>query len=289
MADMDQGDQHPVSESSDCRWTLPEQLFATLGGCVVLALLWRCGLDRVACAASGLWGAYLLGVARTLSGGRLRLLVNYFAVWVFYGGASLAIERLGLPRHEEQLLRWDRALFGESPAIAWQGIAPGWINDLLSASYLSYHVYLHWVLAEALWRTKGWRVAYSRAVFTAFGVGFIGYFVFPAGGPREVFPDLFVSPVEGGLMTRLNDWIVRNFAARYDAFPSLHVLVTIVMLACDWRWKRTRLWCMLIPSLLMVASTLLLQLHFAVDLFAGAALAVGVLILIRFRELSIND
>ena len=289
MIDIVPGDRHPAIESSDRRWTLPELLFASLGGCVVLALFWRCGSDRMAWAAAGLWVAYCVGVIRTHPGDRIRLLVNYLAVWVFYGGSSLAIDALGVPRHEEQLLRWDRALFGESPAVAWQGITPGWINDLLSAGYLSYHLYLHGVLAESLWKPVDWRMAYGRAIFTAFGVGFVGYFVFPAGDPRVVFPELLVSPVEGGHLTQLNHWIVRNFAARYDAFPSLHVLVTSVLLACDWRWKRARVWCMMIPTLGMVASTLLLQLHFAVDLLAGAGLAIGVLYLIRFREIRIDD
>ncbi len=289
MTNRVQGDRHREIESRDRRWTLPEQLFAALGGCVVLALFWRCGSDLRAWSAAGLWGTYCFGVMRTSPGSRFRLLMNYFAVWVYYGGSSLAIEALDLPRHEEQLLRWDRALFGESPAIAWQGITPGWINDLLSAGYLSYHVYLHWVLAESLWKTNDWRKAYGMAIFTAFGVGFIGYFAFPAGDPRVVFPDLLRSPVEGGNLTQLNDWIVRNFAARYDAFPSLHILVTTVLLACDWRWKRTRVWCMIIPTVWMVASTLLLQLHFAVDLLAGAGLAIGVLFLTRFREIRIND
>ncbi len=35
-------------------------------------------------------------------------------------------------------------------------------------------------------------------------------------------------------MTRFNQWIVGNFAAKYDAFPSVHILVTSLMLTCDW-------------------------------------------------------
>jgi membrane-associated phospholipid phosphatase len=90
-------------------------------------------------------------------------------------------------------------------------------------------------------------------------------------------------------MTRFNHWIVGNFAAKYDAFPSVHILVTSLMLVCDWRWNRTRMWCMLVPSLLMVASTLLLRLHYSVDLLAGAGLALGVLTCVRFREMRIDD
>ncbi len=289
MSDMDHVDPHPPIDSSEDHWTLPERLFAGLGAIVVLGLLWRSGASHTAIAAAGLWAAYMFGVVRTTSSSRGRLLINYFAVWAFYGGSSFAIEALRLPLHHEQLLAWDRVLFGETPSVAWQGVAPGWLNDLLSASYLSYHVYLHWVLAEALWKSDAWRAAYSRVLFTAFGIGFIGYFVFPAGDPRVAFPELYAGPVEGGLMTQFTHWIVGNLAAKYDAFPSVHILVTTAMLACDWRWNRTRLWCMLIPSLVMVASTLLLRLHFAVDLLAGAGLAVGVLAIVRIHEIRVDD
>ena len=289
MTDMDQIDPHSAIESNRHRWTLPEQLFAGLGAVVVLGLLWRSVASGTAGAAACFWAAYVLGVVRTSSTSRLRLLINYFAVCAFYGGSSFAIEALRLPLHHDQLLAWDRALFGETPGVAWQGVAPGWLNDLLSAGYLSYHVYLHWVLAEALWKTDAQRGAYSRVLFTAFAVGFIGYFVFPASDPRVAFPEMYRLPVDGGLMTQFTHWIVGNLAAKYDAFPSVHILVTTAMLACDWRWYRSRLWIMAVPTLFMVASTLLLRLHFAVDLLAGAGLAVGVLTLVRIHEIRIDE
>ena len=289
MTEADRVDPHPPRDSSGDHWTLPERLFAGLGTVAVLGLLWRSGASHTALTAAGLWAAYMFGVARTTPTSRSRLLINYFAVWAFYGGSSFAIKALRLPLHHEQLLAWDRVLFGETPGVAGQGMAPGWLNDLLSASYLSYHVYLHWVLAEALWKSDAWRAAYSRVLFTAFGIGFIGYFVFPAGDPRVAFPELYAGPVRGGLMTQFTHWIVGNLAAKYDAFPSVHILVTTAMLACDWRWNRTRLWCMAIPSLFMVASTLLLRLHFAVDLLAGAGLAVGVLAIVRIHEIRVDD
>lgn len=289
MTDTDHGEPHSARESRPPHWTLPEQLFAGLGAVVVLGLLGRSGLSRTALVATGLWTVYVCGVVRTTPASRWRLLINYIAICAFYGGSSFAIEALRLPLHQEQLLAADRALFGETPGVAWQGAAPGWLNDLLSAAYLSYHVYLHWVLAEVLWKSDERRAAYSRVLFTAFGVGFIGYFVFPAGDPRVAFPELYADPVAGGWLTQLTRWIVGNLAAKYDAFPSVHILVTTVMLAADWRWNRTRWWCMLGPSLLMVASTVLLRLHFAVDLLAGAGLAVGVLAVVRIPEIRLDD
>ena len=211
--------QASVSESAPatlCRPVVaPETLFGGLGLVLVLALSWRSGGNTITLLSIALLTAYLIGVKATQSDRRGRMIINYFVVLTFYAGSGAVIEALGLPLHHGQLLAWDRTLFGETPGVVWQGRVPGWINDLLSGGYLSYHVYLHWVIAAALWRSDAWRAAYSRVVFSAFGVGFIGYFLFPAGDPRAAFPELFHAPIEGGWMTRFNHWIVGNFAARY--------------------------------------------------------------------------
>lgn len=271
------------------QFQLPERFFSALGAAIVFGLFLRSGVDVTAISALGLFLSYLIGVYLSNAACRVRMLVNYFAVCVLYGGSSFAIDALRLPLHHAQLLAWDRTLWGETPGVRWQGAAPGWLNDLLSACYLSYHVYLHWLLVDVLCRSDARRSAYSRVLFTGFAVGFFGYFAFPAGDPRVAHPELYTLPVTGGLMTRFNQWIVGNFAAKYDAFPSVHILVTSLMLTCDWRWNRTRMWCMLVPSLLMVASTLLLRLHYSVDLIAGAVLALGVLVCVRFPEIRIDD
>lgn len=289
MTERDHLSRNPTNGWRTDHWTMPERLFTAIGAVVAFGLLWRSGLSSVALAAMGILATYAIAVARTSASSRLRLMANYLAVWSLYSGSSSAIDALRLPLHHVQLLTWDRTLFGETPGVAWQGLAPPWLNDLLSAGYLSYHVYLHWLLAEVLWRTEAQRLAYSRVLFTAFGVGFIGYFLFPAGDPRVAFPELYRLPVVGGWMTQFNHGIVENLAARYDAFPSLHILVTTAMLVCDWRWNRTRMLWMLVPSMFMVASTLLLRLHFAVDLLAGVVLAVGVLAMVRVREIRFDD
>jgi membrane-associated phospholipid phosphatase len=74
------------------------------------------------------------------------------------------------------------------------------------------------------------------------------------------------------VILRSNEFLNAAASARYDAFPSLHVLVTLTLLRMDWREKRWRFWTMLGPSLVMIASTLALRLHYAVDLLASAIL-----------------
>ncbi len=46
------------------------------------------------------------------------------------------------------------------------------------------------------------------------------------------------------------------------------------MLSCDVVHDRRRFWIMLLPSLVMVASTILLRMHYAVDLIASGFLLI---------------
>ncbi len=79
----------------------------------------------------------------------------------------------------------DQWLFGRSPAVALQDHLSVWTVELLALGYMSYHVYLHWVLIDSLFRTDAWRAGLSEQIFLAFGVGFIGCFTFPAASPAR--------------------------------------------------------------------------------------------------------
>lgn len=227
------------------------------------------------------WLAYTAAIRLTCPTGRARTIANYVAVVSLYGASTGLIDALRVPTHQAELLAFDRRWLSETPSVTLAGTFDGWPNDLLSAAYLSYHLYLHWALLDLLWQAGRWpRRSYGRVVFSAFAIGFAGYFLFPACGPEVAFPDLYASPLRGGAMTRLNEWVVGRLASRYDAFPSLHVLVTASLLACDWRWFRPRFWIMLLPAAGMVFSTLPLRLHYAADLLASAVLIGPVLWLV---------
>lgn len=249
-----------------------ELLFLVLGtGVLVALMLTKAPQGLTISVACGL-AAYAILLWRTQSGDRLRLLGSYGVAWAFYAGSSTVVEALGVPLRHQELLAADAALFGQSPALAWQGRLAPWANDGLSAGYLSYHLYLHWALLDALWRDATWRRQISAPLFAAFGLGFVGYLLYPAAPPAVAFPELFSEPVKGGLFTVWNQQINTAMAARYDAFPSLHALITLTLLAWDWAHFRARFWAMLVPSALMLAATLALRLHYAVDLLASLLL-----------------
>jgi membrane-associated phospholipid phosphatase len=157
----------------------------------------------------------------------------------------------------------------------WQGRLAPWIGDALSAAYLSYQVYVHWAFISAWFLSTPQRMQFARGVFTTFAVGFTCYFLLPAETPQVAFPQIFDAPQQGGLIMTLNEMLNSRMAARYDAFPSMHVLVTMTLLAWDWGHYRVRFWIMLLPAVLMAVGTLYLRLHYLTDLMASAALFIA--------------
>ncbi len=135
------------------------------------------------------------------------------------------------------------------------------MNDLWSGLYLGYHVYLHVapIDAPAPLRPLAGAVRTGRLLDVRDRAGRLPSCSRHGAGGRV--PGAVRVTAARGALTRLNTEIVARLASRYDAFPSLHVLVTAALLACDWRWCRTRFWIMLLPGLGLMFATLPLRLH----------------------------
>ncbi|RBP48005.1 PAP2 superfamily protein [Roseimicrobium gellanilyticum] len=252
-----------------------EALFLALGLILLLALTVHCGVARdstlVAAAATAGYASVLF---LSQKGSRTRLLACAMVTWLLYVGSSDIIEALQLPVHSAQILAWDTWLLGGTPSVSWQGALSPWMVGVLSAAYLSYQVYVHWAFLSAWRLSTAERMEFTRCVFTTFVVGFSGYFLFPAATPAAAFPELFAAPLGGGAVTAFNEMLNGSIAARYDAFPSMHVLATATLLAWDFRFYRARFWVMLLPALLMAVGTLYLRLHYFADLLASGMLFV---------------
>jgi membrane-associated phospholipid phosphatase len=120
-------------------------------------------------------------------------------------------------------------------------------------------------------------------LFSIYAIGLAGYLLFPAVGPRKAFPDLFTQPIEGPFLTPLNRMIVEHGSSVYDAFPSLHVLITCTLLEYDRRYCRRRFFAMLLPAIGIFTSALYLRYHYAVDLLAGGVLFILATIIFKER------
>jgi hypothetical protein len=146
-----------------------------------------------------------------------------------------------------------------------------WLTELMSACYFSYLIYFHGALAYALLRPVDKARRLFEVMFTALPAGVVGYLLVPAVGPLKAMEGSFALPLLGGPITALNDHVVRSGSAVYDVFPSLHVFITCVILDHDRREHPLRFKWMLPVAVGLIASTVYLRYHYAIDLLAGFA------------------
>lgn len=214
---------------------------------------------------------------------RVRFLGSFaFAFW-FYCAVARVTPALKIPLRDEALLRIDEAIFGHTPAVRCEGLAVPWLTDLMSIFYMTYLVYLLVVVAHAS-VVSGARSEHLGAhLFAGFAAGFIGYLLVPAVGPVHAYPHLFNAPLVGSLPTRINALVVSMGSSRYDVFPSLHVLITCILLDYDWRRYRLRFWIMAGPCLGLLLSTVYLRYHYGADV-VGAFILFLVLRITLFRR-----
>jgi hypothetical protein len=201
----------------------------------------------------------------------MRLAVNYLFTFWFYGATSRITQALGTSTFDGSLLRCDEWLFGKTPAVSLEAVARPWLTDLLSACYLSYLIYLQIVVVWAFRQTQYVIERFGASVFAGFAAGFLSYLLLPALGPGAAFPALFSLSFHGGILAATNDWVVTRGTAIYGTFPSLHLLMTMLLLDNDWSVCRKRFWIMLGPSIGLAVSTMYLRYHYATDLLAAVA------------------
>ncbi len=202
---------------------------------------------------------------------RVRLLAALGFSWWMFRSVERIVPALGLAEQDALLQAADELLFGSLPALRLQSWRTPWLSELLSACYLSYQVFLHVALLGALAGPPARAARLYRRVFCAVTVGLLGYLLLPARGPAAATPALFGSGGAGPL-SALNAWLVAQGSGVFDVFPSLHVLLSLVLLAHERREHPTRaaLLAIVLPGI--VLSTLYLGYHYAVDLLAAGLL-----------------
>lgn len=173
----------------------------------------------------------------------------------------------------------DRAVWGVNPTVWLERVETPWLTEFLQ---LAYSLFVPAVLLTAalLWR-KGRLAAfryYAFLIALGFLASYVGYLAVPVRGPRFFLAGLQREPLCGlWLFPWLQQTLDRLESAHYDCFPSGHTELTL--LAC-WgsRQISTKLFgAFSVYSLLIVFATVYLRYHYTVDVFAGAALAAGLL------------
>ena len=185
------------------------------------------------------------------------------------------------------LLRIDRWLFGETPAVALQRFASPLLTDVMTAAY-SLHLLLPPLLGMILYaRQKRLFREFLLAVLISGILGQTGYLLVPGVGPKRAYPELFTRTLEGRVYEPVTTALEAVRSPR-DVFPSLHVGISTIVLAFALRRSR-RLFLALTPLVLLNwVSTLYLRYHYFIDVVAGWATAWASIVLAR-RLLVLED
>ena len=184
------------------------------------------------------------------------------------------------PDIDPLLIRIDYFLFGVHPTI-WmeQWIVP-WFTDIMSFAYVSYY-FLPLILIMTLY-LKNRRPGFNESIFVltfAYYVSFIGYILFPAVGPRYAMVHLYSVPLEGSLLTDLVRDVLNTIEHnKRDCMPSGHTQIALMVLFLAHRYERFLYYVFLPLVCGLILSTVYLRYHYVIDLFVGAALAIGCLL-----------
>lgn len=229
------------------------------------------------------WGGSFKEKGLTPTTRLLRDWSPFFFFVIFYAAFSGVLWRVLQPQDRDAwLLGIDRALFGETPAVAMQAIMSPVLTDLLAVCYFL-HLVLPPLLALAIYSAK--RTLFRElllAVFVSSLIASVGYLLVPATGPGSAFPNLFDRPLEGIFYYEPIANVMGAARAPRDAFPSLHIGVSTVVLYFAWRHRRRWFWCLLPLVLGNWMATVYLRAHYVIDLLAGWLVAVASPLLTRW-------
>ncbi len=165
----------------------------------------------------------------------------------------------------------DRAWFGADLGVLVRHWITPCMVEVLQLAYAGFYAVPILAGIGVLRRRGG--AAFDRAVLALVGcflASYLGYLLVPTLGPKVVLA--FPTPIEGlWAAGPVRAWIDTAEQNQWDCFPSGHTMLTVTSLVLLWRWHRRWFWWLLLPGLLLIASTMLLRYHWAIDVVFGAA------------------
>ncbi len=193
--------------------------------------------------------------------------------------------------YDRLLIAIDRSLFGSDPTGWLMRLANPPLTELLQIGYASFYL-LFVLLGWELCRRHSRDMYDFFAFLCAYGffLSYLGYFLFPAVGPRFTLHDhsLLNSELPGLLLTPYLRWFVNwggsvpmgvpndvaMAKAQRDIFPSGHTMMTLVLIHCSFRCRARVRYLILVAGTLVIAAAVYQRYHYVVDIIAGVLFAV---------------
>ena len=181
---------------------------------------------------------------------------------------------------DRALIDMDFALFGVHPTVWMERLANPIVTEYLQFIYTTFY-FLPIILAYILYRRKaGDDFDYFTFIIVfGFYLSYLGYFIGPAIGPRYTLDHLQTFPVTGIWATdAIRHTLDKLENIQRDAFPSGHTEMTVISMMYAYKYSKKYFYVLLVIGTSLVFSTVYLRYHYVVDVIAGIALAIAVVI-----------
>ncbi|HSV96556.1 MAG TPA: phosphatase PAP2 family protein [Spirochaetota bacterium] len=181
------------------------------------------------------------------------------------------------------LIHIDRFLFlGIDPTVLLESITLPYLTEFLQIAYASFY-FLPFSLMLLLFfkrRRMDFHVVVSTLMLS-FYICYVGYYIFPAIGPRFTLDHLQTFPLSGVLFY---DY-VRNFLDGYsfitrDCYPSGHALLSIMTALLAYKHYRPYFRIAAVWAGIILFSTVYLRYHYVIDVLTSLIIA---MIVYRFN------
>lgn len=251
-----------------------------LAGISIFVTLFHRGIDRwwiyvvthsVAAGLAVFWVRYASGRTNSV----IRFL-RYWYIIISLGFLYEQIDGIILGLHgryfDNVIYNFEMATLGLHPSVWMEQFASPPLTEIMKISYHSFY-WLGPVLGLSLYFKRDY-IPFRRTMFSvmlAFFISYFGFILFPVIGPRYSLSGLYKGPLEGYLVTALQDFIMEHGDIYGGCMPSSHVAVALTVLLLAWVYRRRMaLWMTPLVTMLCI-STVYNRYHYLSDVIAGIA------------------
>ncbi|MDP2207495.1 MAG: phosphatase PAP2 family protein [Bacteroidota bacterium] len=167
---------------------------------------------------------------------------------------------------DQQLIDLDRWIFGIELTVASDKITVPWLTEAMMFAYTAYVPLI--VLVAVFCYLKSGKLAGEDYLFNlTFGyfLSYLGFLIYPIAGPLFFQPEVYKTPLEGGLFTYFGEWIRTNAHYPGGNLPSPHCAAGTVMLVMLHKYNKNIFYVILPIILLLYISTVYGRYHYAMD------------------------
>jgi len=266
------------------------------------SMLW--GRMRIIAMMAALWAVYRMLPCRFT---RFCRYCAQLALLSWWYPETYEFNKL-FPNLDHLFAAYDQQLFGMQPALLFaQWCSHPVFSELMHLGYASFYPLIAAVVLYYFFKRYD---EFDRTVFIILGSFFIYYVIFiflAVAGPQFYYEAVGLDNIAKGLLPNIGDYFVTHSEAvtmpgwpdgifyhavegahaagerPTAAFPSSHVGVTTILLFLAWRSGSRKLFYAMLPFyLLMCPSTVYIQAHYVVDVFAGWVSAVVFYIVLHY-------